>query len=145
MAQSINTIRAGIQTSVHGRRLGLDNDDLLSGPKGIRSVVTAATSATTGTNLPNHGYVTLTSSSALTYTINDPVAGQEVTITLVSSAIPSITITPVAATFISSGSSTGASVVLQGGGTSVTLYGASTSLYGNKGQTPASTYIDFTT
>ena len=61
MALSLAQLRAKIQTSIHGRRMGLDNDDCVSGPKGMRQTVTAATSASTGTQLPNYGIITLTS------------------------------------------------------------------------------------
>jgi len=145
MALSLDGLRRLIKTSVHGRRLGLDKDEFLAGPKGIRHAVTEATSASTGTQLPNYGIVRITSSSAKTWQIADPVAGGEVTLVVQSSAIPSITVTPAAATIVSSGSSTGASVIMQGGGTAVTLVGLSTSVYANKGSSPASTYIDFST
>jgi hypothetical protein len=115
------------------------------GVLGTRKVVTNATSASTGTQLPNHGHITITSSSAKTWEIADPEAGCEVSITVISSAIPDITITPANATFVSSGSSTGASLIMQGGGTSVTLIGISTSVYANTSATPASTFIDFST
>lgn len=145
MAITNDGLRKLIKTSVHGRRLGLDQTEHLVGPKGLRYAITAATSASTGTQLPNHGHITITSSSAKTWQIADPVPGCEVSITLISSAIPTCTITPANATFVSSGSSTGASLAMQGGGTSVTLVGISTGVYANKGASPASTYIDFST
>ena len=147
MALSISQLRAKIQTSIHGRRMGLDNDDLVSGPKGMRQTVTAATSASTGTQLVNYGIITLTSTetNGTEWQIADPIEGGEVTITVTSSSTFAHTITPAAATFVTSISSTGASCILLGGGTSVTLVGLSTSLYGSKGASPGSTYIDFST
>jgi len=145
MAQSLNAIRRLMLTSIKGRRLGLDHDEFLVGPKGMRNVVTAATSLTTGTALPNHGHVTLTSSNARTWTLTDPEVGCEVSLSITSSSTLLHTITPAAATFVSSASSTGASMILQGGGTGVTLIGLSTALYATRSASPGSTFIDFST
>jgi hypothetical protein len=147
MAKTLAAYRNEILTSVHGRRLGISNDEFLVGQKGMKQVVTAATSASTGTQLPNHGYITLTSTetNGTEWQIADPITGVEVTLTITSSSTYGHTVTPENATFVTSGSSTGASVILQGGGTAVTLFGISTSVYGSKNGSPGSTYIDFST
>jgi len=146
MAQLLPALRALIQTSIYGRRLGLDASDFLI-HKGNRRTVTAATSASTGTQLPNHGYITLTSTETggTAWQIADPAAGVEVTLTITSSSTYGHTITPENATFATSGGTTGLACIMQGGGTSVTLYGISTSVYGSKGSSPGSTYVDFST
>ena len=143
-AKTLDALRGNIVTSVHGRRLGFDVDEFMVGSKGFRHVVTVATSATTGTALPNHGVVAINSSNARTWSITDPEPGCEVKIVSVSSSTLSFTITPAAATFATSGGSTGASAILQGGGTGVVLVGITTGLYAAM-SSPGSTYIDLTT
>jgi len=147
MAITLDGLRRLIKTSVRGRRLGLTHDEWLVGPKGTRLAITAATSASTGTQLPNYGHITLTSteSGGTTWQIADPVAGCEVSISITSSSTFAHTVTPENATFATSGGTTGASVILQGGGTAVTLVGISTGVYASRGASPGSTYIDFST
>jgi len=53
MAITLDGLRKFIKTSIHGKRLGLDATERLVGPKGLRLAVTNATSASTGTQLPN--------------------------------------------------------------------------------------------
>lgn len=145
MAQSLDTLRRLIKTSIHGRRLGLDFDGFLVGFKGVRHVVTNATSLTTGTNLPNHGHITIDSTNARTWKLTDPEVGCEVSFTVTSTSTLANTISPVGATFATSAGTTGGSMILQGGGTGVTLIGLTTGLWGTKSASPGSTYIDLST
>jgi len=127
MAQTLNTIRSRILTSVHGRRLGIDNDEFLVGTKGPRYVVTDATSATTGTNLPNHGVITFDSTTGDTWVIDDPEAGVVAHLVSISTGGAQV-INTNNATFMTSGSSTGGVLTLTGLA-GVTLVGVSTALW----------------
>ena len=143
MAQTLEQARKLSRTSIHGRRLGLDHDEFLVGVKGTRHVVTDATSLTT--SIPNHGYVSLNSSNAHTWTLADPEAGCEVKLVITSSSTKAMTITPAAATFISSASSTSATLTLLHGGNGLTLIGLTTGLYGCANNNYGSTNYDFST
>jgi hypothetical protein len=122
-------LRNAIITSIHGRRLGFDVNDFLVGAKGPRQPISAATSATTGTNLPNNGNVTIDSTAGDSYVLEDPVEGCTVKISVISTG-GTQTITPDNATILSSGSSTGGSITMVGGSqASIELLGATTALW----------------
>jgi hypothetical protein len=127
MAKTLDGLRRLIKTSLHGRRLGLDDSGALSGAKQFRRPATAATSATTGTALPNYGVVTIDSTTGDTYTLTDPYLNAEVTIRCISTG-GAQTITPAAATIQSSASSTGGTITLTGAG-AITLFGQTTALW----------------
>lgn len=55
MAQSLETLRSGILTSLYGRRAGLDKDETLVGVKDVKKAIQDLTTATTGTAVPAHG------------------------------------------------------------------------------------------
>ena len=129
MAQSLNQARAKIKTSVHGRRLGLDNDENLVGVKDIRKVVTNATSATTGTALPNHGLVSVLTTTDDSWTLTDPVAGGEVTLTVGGDSTGIHTIKTAAATIYSTNGHEGANVILTSQGAHVKLMGLTTAIW----------------
>ena len=57
MAQSLETLRSGTITSIHGRRRGLDSDETLVGAKDVKRVVQDLTSASTATTLNAHGMI----------------------------------------------------------------------------------------
>lgn len=83
MAISLNTLRSAKQTSIHGRRLALDVNDFLVGPKGVREAVTELTSGTTDQTLPNYGLTQINATSANTtatnaYFIPNPTPGVSV-------------------------------------------------------------------
>jgi hypothetical protein len=128
MAQSIADIIGKMKTSIHGRRLGIDQTGRLTGVLGTRYVVTDATSATTGTNLPNHGVVTLDSTTGDTYTLTDPEAGCMVTIVSICTGGVN-TVNGDNATFMSSASSTAPGMTFTGGTAAATLVGATTALW----------------
>lgn len=134
MAQSMADIIGKMKTSIHGRRFGLDNTGRAMGITGTRKVVTAATSDTTGTALPNHGLVTVHTSTNDTWALTAPEAGCDLTIiftgTTASTGIATIAPSTVtAATIQSCGTSTGGSIKLTGNGASVSLMGLSTSVW----------------
>ena len=129
MAQSLATARKKILTSVHGLRLGLDNTERLVGVKGTRKVVTNGTSDTTGTVLPNHGLVSVVTTTNDTWTLTDPDVGCEVRLATGSTSTGLHTISCVAATIVSSVSSTFGGVVLTGGAAGMTLVGLTTAVW----------------
>ncbi len=129
MAQTLDQARKLSRTNIHGRRLGMDHDEFLVGVKDVRHVVTNATSDTTGTALPNHGLVTIDSTTGDTYTLTAPEAGVSVKIMVISTGGAQV-ITPVSGTFMTSASSTGGTLTMTGGSqASVELMGVSTSLW----------------
>ncbi|MHB0965511.1 MAG: hypothetical protein ACYC36_03565 [Bellilinea sp.] len=66
MAQSIETLRNKILTSIHGRRLGLDSDETIVGPKDVKRAVQDLTSGSTGTTLNAYGLIVARISGAAT-------------------------------------------------------------------------------
>lgn len=83
MAISLNTLRSAKQTSIHGRRLALDNNDFIVGPKGLREQVLELTSASTAQTLVNYGLTMINVTSAVTtatntFTIPVPTPGARV-------------------------------------------------------------------
>jgi hypothetical protein len=66
VAHTVDTLRNSILSSIHGRRLGLDKDEFLVGPKALKKAYQAIDPAsltssvsTTGTEVANHGYTSL--------------------------------------------------------------------------------------
>ena len=116
--------------SIHGRQLALDHDDNLVGPVGFRQRITAATSDTTGTALPNSGVVTVTTTTNDTWTLTDPMLGCEVKLMTGSTSTGTHTVTPVAATILSSLGAAGSGIALVGAGAAIQLVGLSTALWG---------------
>ena len=149
MAQSRDTAKSLIKTSVHGRRLGIDKDECLTGPKAFRHQVTNATSDTTGTTLAPFGLHTVLTTTNDSWQLQAPIPGVQVTIasgttgTATSTGIH--TILPVSGTFQSCESSTGGSIVITGVGAGVTLMGASTGLYHVVGSFGTTARVDVTT
>lgn len=83
MAISLNTLRNAKHTSVHGRRMALDVNDFIVGPKELRKAVFELTSATTAQTLSNYGFTAINVTSALTTATNaffipNPTPGVEV-------------------------------------------------------------------
>jgi len=126
MADTQNDQRGEIVTSIHGRRLGLDKNEFLV-TKGTRAGITAATSATTGTVLPNNGVITIDSTTGDTHVIDDPVPGCSLFIVGLSTTGTN-TFTASNATFLSCEGTTGGSIQIVGNG-GVHLVGVSTALW----------------
>jgi len=57
MAQSLETLRSNNVTPIFGRRLGLQFDETLAGPKDIKRAVQDLTSGSTATVVNNYGVV----------------------------------------------------------------------------------------
>ena len=77
MAYSLETLRSQKITSIHGRRLGLDKNDYLVGPKAVREQVEDLTTTAASSASP-YGLTRLmaTGSSQLSdYTLQAPVIG----------------------------------------------------------------------
>ena len=129
MAFSLENLRSKILTSIHGRRLGLDADGFLVGAKPVRNTVTDATSATTGTDIPNNGLVSVVTTTNDTWTLTDPVPGCEVTLAAGSTSTGTHTVTCDNAVIYSTNGIEGASAVLVSAGAFVTLKGLSTAAW----------------
>lgn len=88
MARLLETIRNTILTSIHGRRVGLDKDDYLVGPKALAEQVEDI-STTAATSASPYGITNvLTSGSSQTgrYTLQAPVPGVRKTFALQSTS-----------------------------------------------------------
>ena len=129
MALSLATIRSKILTSIHGRRLGLDSDEFLAGPKGVRQVVTNATSDTTATAIPNHGFVTVVTTTDDGWTLTDPLPGISVRIATNSTSTGTHTVTPAAATINSTNGIAGSAFQLVSQGAYIELTGVTTAVW----------------
>lgn len=141
MAQSLETLRSNNLTPIYGRRLGLQLDETLAGPKDLKLAVQDLTSASTGTALNNYGIVNIAGTSLLTsgqiFLLSNPIPGIPVVINNVranstggSSGSTAVAIErPSTAFYIrSSEGSTGVGIVLDQGA-SITLMGVSTDAY----------------
>lgn len=141
MANTLTGLRDQVMTSIYGRRLGLDTNEMVVGPKDVRRPVVDLTSASTGTAIANYGVVNIAGTSLLTsgqlFLLSNPVPGASVTINNVRLNTTSGTtgctsmalVRPSTAFYIQSTDfSTSTSIILCEGGT-VTLTGVSTALY----------------
>lgn len=141
MAQSLETLRNNRITSIYGRRLGLDSDETLVGPKALKVAVQDLTSASTGTSLNNYGIVNIAGTSLLTsgqvFLLSNPIPGVEVTINNVrsnstggssGSTVISIDRPSTAFYIASSEASTGVAIQMNEAA-SITLIGVTTALY----------------
>lgn len=130
MAESLQQKRDNKKRiSIHGRRLFLMDDDQLGGVTGISHVVTNASSGSTGTNLPNHGVVTLPSASTHSFNLTAPNAGCQVQLIRSAATTSTITINFVSGTVISTNGIAGTTMSMGLVGDSITLRGISTSKY----------------
>ena len=105
---TLEGLRGQVKTSVHGRRLGLDNNDYVVGPKGLRDPIKAFT-AITGT-LNAYGINSIgVSTAAPTYTMPSPVPGAIAKLVFTTTAVTTLAVTINATTgtyFQASGGST---------------------------------------
>lgn len=129
MSSSLENQRSEIKTSIHGRRFGLDKDGFGVGTKGHRGTVSNATSGSTGTNLANHGVHTIAGSTD-TFKLDDPTPGCEVTLIRNAATTSTATVSPVAATIVSTNGIAGSAIALGLVGESVVLKGLSTAQWG---------------
>lgn len=138
MAQSLTTLQNSITTSLYGRRLGLkrlvssDADSpALAGVIGIQETVTDATSDTTGTNIKGYGWTNVDTTTDDTWLLDNPITGVMKTIYTGSTSTGIRTIKRKDNTFAirTSANSTGTTIVAQGGGLTLQLYGISSAVY----------------
>ena len=129
MAITLESIRNSALTSIHGRRLGIDNADFLVGVRGVRTESIAATSATTGTALLNYGLslMGLTTGAAKVYTLTAPDrAGLRKELVMTSSPTKGTQITLSGASLVSTGGSSATSIKFLGIGQRAILESVST-------------------
>lgn len=129
MAQSIADIIGKMRTSVHGRRLGLDGTGRATGILGTRKVVTNATSDTTGTELPNHGLVSVVTTTNDSWVLQDPEAGCEVTLVTASTSTGVHTVDASPAVIYSTNGIEGDQVLLKNAGAHCQLMGLTTAAW----------------
>jgi hypothetical protein len=132
---TLEELRNEKMISIHGRKMALDKDAFIVGPKGRRQPITSATSDTTGTALPNSGHCSVVTTTDDTWTLTDPVEGCVVNIKTGSTSTGVHTITFAAAAGLSSVSSTGTGVTLTGGGAAIELVGLTTALWAIQSRT----------
>lgn len=137
MASLLDTIRGQIMTSIFGRRLGLDKDEYLVGPKTLRQQVQDLTTSSSATAVPAYGVtrVTCTGSSQgpVQYLLDAPAPGVEKALVLASSSTGSFQFltTAAGAKVFSSSAGTSAGVInLVGQGAAIRLIGLATDTWG---------------
>lgn len=142
MAQSLETLRGKSITNIHGRRLGLDQDETIVGAKAVKQAIVDLTSATTATAVPAYGTAVCRMSGSATTAVNgafllsNPIPGVAVNIvranTSQGATAGSTAVAfqrPSTAFYIQSSiKSTGVAVLLADG-QAVTLLGISTDAY----------------
>ena len=93
---TLEGLRSQMLTSIHGRRLGLDPNNMLVGPTALRGPVTSYTATTANTGYPittPYGIVTLVATTAASnWTMDPPAPGTEMWITNNSTGGPKITL-----------------------------------------------------
>lgn len=131
MAVSLSSLRDTILTSIRGRRIGLDANDQLAGTHGNKIPVTDATSDTTGTNITGFGWTSVDTTTNDTWLLAAPVQGSFKYLYTGSTSTGIRTIKRADSTFAirSSADSTGTTIVAQGGGLLLTLFGVSSAIY----------------
>lgn len=131
MAFSLETLRNEIVTSVYGRRLGLDSVGRLIGHEGMRIPEVDATSDTTGTAITGYGWTNVDTTTDDTWTLSAPVKGAFKYIYTGSTSTGIRTIKRADNSFAirSSADSTGTTIVAQGGGLLLTLFGLTSAIY----------------
>ena len=131
MAYLLNAIRNEILTSIHGRRLGLDSSGFLIGHRGTRQQLVDATSDTTGTVISGDGVTSVDTSTDDTWLLAPPVKGAFKHLYTGSTSTGIRTIMRQDSSFAirSSASSTLTTIVAQGGGLMLTLFGLTSAIY----------------
>jgi len=130
MAQSLTLegLRSQIVTSLVGRRLGLDPNQALLGTAGLRSPLTALSSASAAA-VPTYGITTFnTAAATTTWTLaGSPTPGLPITLVALSSAQQDIVCSVTLRAAGASGLSTGTIARLRGIGAAIQLLPDSTS------------------
>lgn len=131
MASLLETMRNQIQTSIFGRRLGLDSNEFMVGPKDHR-VQIEDISTTAATSCSNYGHTRfLTSGSSQTgvYTLQAPVPGVRKSFSLQSTSTGTMQVTATNAAFLSASGSSVAVVSLITGGAFADMIAVSTAYW----------------
>lgn len=131
MAFALETLRNEILTHIYGRRLGLDQVGRLIGHAGERIHTVDATSDTTGTNITGYGWTNVDTTTDDTWLLDAPVKGAFKHIYTGSTSTGIRTIKRANANFAirTSANSTGTTIIAQGGGLILTLFGISSDIY----------------
>jgi hypothetical protein len=133
---SLDTVRSKMITSIHGKRLGLDPNDVLLGPVEFMRPIVACTSDTTGTIMFGAGVYSVDTTTDDGWRLGQPIPGATVEIFTATTSTGTRTITMGTATttgtwaMMSSAAITYATIVIKGGGQYLKLIGLTTDLYG---------------
>lgn len=139
----LEELRSSIIDSIKGRKLGIDKSGDLVGFRAARHAVTAATSLTTGTNIPAYGHTTIACASAATvFTLDAPIPGVFKTFTNISTGGPKVTVASGGIRTVLGTTATFALFTASSSGQTCILFGESTALYVNLTST-GSTGITF--
>lgn len=152
MAQALQTIRDAIKTSLHGRRIGLNHDDFLAGPKALLQEIEDF-DASTGSSALAHGVtraITSGSSDTGSFTLQAPAnVGVVKTLTLTSTSTGGQQFTATNATIYTASAGTSAAVVnLYRPGAAVQLLAETTAIWrviGGSLGTTTTPLVTFTT
>ncbi len=128
MAQSIDTLRGKILTSIFGRRLGLDDQEFLVGPKDHRGAIEDITSTAATSCVPYGHTRILTSGSSQTgnYTLQAPVPGVRKSFSLQSTSTGAQIVTATNAAFLAASGTSVAVINLITGGAFVDMIAVTT-------------------
>lgn len=129
MSLSLEQLRNRIRTSIFGRRLGLGHNDDLIGARNITLPRVSGTSDTTGTLLPNHGLVSVVTTTDDTWRLTDPYPGAQVTLMTGSSSTGVHSINLGNSVAYSTQGIAGSTAVLTGHGAAITMVGLSTAIW----------------
>lgn len=130
MAITLDSLRNEQVTNIYGRRMGLDSADRLI-TNNIRIPTKDATSDTTGTNLDGYGWSNVDTTTDDTWLLAAPVKGAFKYIYTGSTSTGIRTIKRADSSFAirTSASSSGTTIVAQGGGILLELFGVSSDIY----------------
>lgn len=136
MAQSLETLRSNNVTPIFGRRLGLQHDETLAGPKGLKLAIEDISSTNAQTIL-NYGITRITglgsAQGPVQHTLPPPIPGIEKVIANQTTSTGSYQfLTSGCAVIASSDGSSKAVVNLAGPGGSITLIGLTSAYWGVK-------------
>lgn len=126
MAWSLEQIRGQIITSIFGRRLGLDKDDVLCGPHAVRLPIEDITT-TNASTMAAFGITRLMSTpvSSATYTMATVPQGSQKIITQISSSTLGFVVRPNNQTFATTAGSSFNQMVSQGAGGAIQCWAIS--------------------
>ena len=134
---------AEILTSLHGRRIGLDENGALLVRQNRTGTKLAGTSDSTGTTLANNGMVSVVTTTDDTWTLGEAQKGNLVTLFTGSSSTGIHSINLGASVCYSTIGIAGSTAVLTGAGAAITLYGLSSAAWTvvSRSASSASAYV----